>query len=244
MLTSALSVMLAWFLAFPQAPASPAPAFDLAGLIQRVSKNESRFREARDHYTYRQTFEFIEDGGGLYKAVTDVIFTPEGKRIEKPLKKPINTLKKLTLTDEDFRDLIEVQPFILDPDSAWNYEVKYVADQMLGNRLTHMLRARPKQTFEGQRLFDGTLWISADDLQIIQAEGRAVPDLIHNGKENLFPRFTTVRERIDGQNWFPVRTFADDVLQFRTGPIRVHFSIKYEQYKRFSAESKIQYDPK
>jgi hypothetical protein len=34
---------------------------------------------------------------------------------------------------------------------------------------------------------------------------------------------------------------ADDTLQFRTGPVRVHFVIKYENYKRFGADIKIEY---
>jgi len=38
-----------------------------------------------------------------------------------------------------------------------------------------------------------------------------------------------------------VLTVSDDVLQFTSGPVRVHFTVKYEQYKRFQAESRIQY---
>jgi hypothetical protein len=57
--------------------------------------------------------------------------------------------------------------------------------------------------------------------------------------ENLFPRFTTVRQRIDGQHWFPVATIGDDTLPFRTGPIHMKLSIRYSDYKRFSAESNI-----
>jgi hypothetical protein len=55
--------------------------------------------------------------------------------------------------------------------------------------------------------------------------------------ENLFPRFTTVRKPVDGKNWFPVYTLADDTLEFRTGPQRERLRIEYSDYHRFGAES-------
>lgn len=237
----ALFTLFACLLAFPFLCAQQPP--DLDALIRRVAENEKKFREARDHYTYRQTFQFVEEGGGSYIVVSDITFTPEGKRFEKGLKSPVETLKKIRLTAEDFRDLVEVQPFVLEPEDLWNYEVKYVAEQTIAGLPAHVLRIRPRQIFAGQRLFDGTIWVSKDGLHIIQAEGQAVPNIVRKGQENLFPHFTTVRESVDGRHWFPVMTYADDVLQFRSGPVRVRFTIKYEQYKRFTTDAKIIFDP-
>jgi hypothetical protein len=60
--------------------------------------------------------------------------------------------------------------------------------------------------------------------------------------ENLFPRFTTLREAIDGQHRFPVCTYADDTLPFRNGFQRVRMTIRYSGYKRFGAESAIKFE--
>ena len=228
----------------PASPPHPAPQtawFDLNAIVKRVAQNERSFRLARDHYTYRQTFEFIEEGGGTYFAVTDVTFTPEGKRIEVPVKKPVDTLRRIKLTEEDFRDLAEVQPFVLDPEDLWNYDIDYVAEQELAGARTVMLRVRPRQVFATQRLFDGTVWVSKDGMHVIQAEGKAVPEIRRKKEENLFPHFTTIRESVDGQHWFPVLTYADDTLPFRGGPVRVRFTIKYENYKRFETDVKIEF---
>ena len=86
----------------------------------------------------------------------------------------------------------------------------------------------------------GIFWIDKRDYSIIRSEGRAVPQLrsTHPGKDNLFPYFTTVREKI-GDFWFPALTFADDTLDFSSGPLRIKFTIRYREYKRFGAESKI-----
>ena len=51
----------------------------------------------------------------------------------------------------------------------------------------------------------------------MRLEGQAVPQIRTTKTENLFPRFTTIRKPIDGRHWFPVYTYADDTLEFRTG---------------------------
>jgi hypothetical protein len=70
-------------------------------------------------------------------------------------------------------------------------------------------------------------------------EGQAVPQIRTTKTENLFPRFTTVRRPLDGKHWFPVYTYADDTLHFRTGPQRERLRIAYSAYKRFGAESTL-----
>jgi hypothetical protein len=69
-------------------------------------------------------------------------------------------------------------------------------------------------------------------------EGQAVPQIHRTKEENLFPHFTTVRTKV-GDYWFPQLTAADDTLYFRTGPQRIKMTIRYSNYQRFGAESKI-----
>ncbi|HKS71767.1 MAG TPA: hypothetical protein VJQ82_01145, partial [Terriglobales bacterium] len=64
------------------------------------------------------------------------------------------------------------------------------------------------------------------------------------GQENLFPKFTTWRQQVDGKYWFPAYTKADDVLHFQgpAGDIRIVEIVKYEDYKRFGSNVKITYN--
>ena len=112
---------------------------------------------------------------------------------------------------------------------------------MVDGHECYVLQVRPRQVFPGQRLFEGILWIHKQDLAVVRSEGRAVPAIFKGSSENLFPRFTTIRARIGGRWWFPVYTFADDVLGFRTGPVRLRMTIRYSDYKRFTAESTIHF---
>ena len=70
------------------------------------------------------------------------------------------------------------------------------------------------------------------------------PDDLRKGHEDLSPPFTTYREQVDGKYWFPVYTKADDELHFKMEDVHIKEIVKYEDYKRFGANSKILYEGK
>lgn len=208
-------------------------------LARRVAARETATETERAHYTYRQTV-MLSDYSGEYREVRDIIFSPDGERTEAAIGKPSNTLRRLLLTDEDFRDIREVQPMLLTLDNLWLYESKYRGEEAIEGIDCWQVDIRPRQILQGQRLFDGTLWISQQDFSIIRSEGKAVPEIVRVKQENLFPRFTTTREKVAGF-WFPSQTLADDTLQFRAGPVRIRMRIEYSNYRRFQADSKIEF---
>jgi hypothetical protein len=212
-----------------------------------VARQESATQAARNQYTYRQTVVFAElDNRGAalgeYREVRDIIFSPEHERTEQLAGKPTNTLKRLIMTDEDFQDIRNIQPFVMTEDQLWNYENKFRGDEKMDGVDCWVLQVRPRQILQGQRLFDGLLWVDKKDYSIVRLEGQAVPQIHSMKSENLFPRFTTIREPIDGQHRFPVFTYADDTLPFRNGLQRVRMTIRYSEYKKFGAESVIKFE--
>jgi hypothetical protein len=66
-----------------------------------------------------------------------------------------------------------------------------------------------------------------------------VPELKTKKGENLFPRFTTYREQIDGKYWFPTYTMADDTLYFSGGPVHIKEILRYTDYKQFKSKVRI-----
>ena len=64
-------------------------------------------------------------------------------------------------------------------------------------------------------------------------------DIRHGNQENLFPRFETYRENIDGKYWFPAYTRADHVLRFRDHAVRIRMTVRYSEYKQFRSFVKI-----
>ena len=217
-----------------------------AGLIAKVAEQGSLFEAERAKYTYRQAFKVWEYGkrapAGSYSEVRDIIFTAAGERAEKFIEGPANNLKRLRLTPEDFQDLREINPFVLTEDTLWRYAVRYKGVEPLDGVECYVYRVSPRQILEGQRFFEGVIWVSVEHGQVIRVSGRPVPQLYRIEESNLFPGFTTFYEPIDGKFWFPVKTLADDVLPFPSGGLRVRHEIEYTNYKRFAAESTIAFE--
>lgn len=223
----------------PLVAADPPP--DLA---RRIAERELAAQQARAQYTYRQQVVIEEGGprGGQYRETRDIIFSPTGDRTEQLVRAPSNTLKRLILTPEDFADIRDIQPLLITPELLPRYIVRFKGDEDVDGRDCWVLELTPRQLFHGFRMFDGLIWAEKESLSIVRTYGRAVPELRTRTNENLFPRFTTLREPIDGGHWFPALTVADDLLDFRTGPIRMKLNIRYTQYKRFGAESTITFE--
>ncbi|HYO82216.1 MAG TPA: hypothetical protein VES20_12495 [Bryobacteraceae bacterium] len=231
-----------WALAAGLAVSAAEPPADLA---RRLALRESASEAERANYAYTQTVtmeEFGERGkvGGAYREVREIIFSPDGERSEKLVGSPQNNLRRLIMTPEDFSDLRDIQPLLLTTERLRLYDIQSKGEETLENTVCWVLQVRPRQILYGQRLFEGTFWVDQRDYSIIRSQGRAVPQMLSSrtGKENLFPWFTTVREKV-GEFWFPIYTHADDTLHFTSGPIRIRLAVRYRDYKRFSAESRI-----
>lgn len=216
-------------------------------LVRQVAAQGSLFEKELGNYTYRQTFQLFElDQKGLtrghYKETRDVLFTPAGERTEEFVWGPVNALLYMRLTDEDFRDLRDVQPFVLNEDNLWNYETTYKGIEPVDGEACYVYRLKPRQVLDGQRLLDGMMWVSREHLQVVRVAGQPVPQIYRESGDNLFPHFTTIYRPVDGKFWFPVKTVADDTLGFRSGLQKVRYMIDFENYKRFTADSSIQFE--
>ena len=95
-------------------PAYAADDVNAEDIIRKFAAKELEFQQARNNYTYRQSVKLEEvDGGGKWEEVDDIIFTPDGKRIEKVIYAPVVSLHHINLSPEDVQDLRNVQPFVL-----------------------------------------------------------------------------------------------------------------------------------
>jgi hypothetical protein len=222
------------------------PAIPVEQIIQKFGERELEFKKERDNYTYTQTFvvQVIDSDGqvaGEHRMTSDILFTPAGKRYEKVISAPPPTLERagMSLSQQDLDDVERVQPFVLTTDDLPKYDVKYLGREQLDELSTYVFDVAPKKLEKNQRYFQGRIWVDDKDLNIVKSDGKAVPDIIKKNNENIFPRFETFRENIEGHYWFPTYTRSDDVLHFSSGPIHMRMNIRYANYKRFGATIKI-----
>jgi len=223
-----------------------APTIPVDEIIQKFAAREAEFKTERENYTYTQTFiaQTLDDNGrvdGEYRMVTDIVFTPAGKRYEKDVYRPVPTLDRLQFTQEDFNDLENLYPFVLTTEDLPKYEVKYVDHVPLDELTTYVFDMAPKTTEKNQRYFKGRIWVDDKDFQIVKTFGQPVGYVKKkkNTDEALFPHFETFRENIEGKYWFPTYTRADEVLPFKDNPVHLRVTVRYENYKRFGVTVKI-----
>src|SRR6204780_623002 len=223
-------------------------------IITQFAAREKLFKEAREHYTYRQDIKVqTRDGDtitGEYHEVFDVLYDDKGHRLENVVFAPQSSLEQggLSLDQGDVQDFRNRLPFVLTTEEVPEYNILYIGQQQEDQLHCFVFDIAPKQIVGKKRYFQGRIWVDDQDFQIVKTYGQAVPEIKDSKKkgkqEPLFPKFTTWRQQIDNKYWFPTYTRADDTLHFNTGDIHIREIVKYEDYKRFGSKSKITFDGK
>ncbi len=226
-------------------PAGNQDQLDPQQIIQKFAAKEAQFREARNNYTYRQTVKMEEldmggnPTGGKWEEIDDIIFSPDGKRMEKVVYAPVISLQHIGLTPEDVADLRDVQPFVLTTSEVGDYNINYLGREKLDEIGCYTFSVKPKKMVKGKRYFEGEVWVDDRDFQIVKTYGKGVG--LVDAKTNQFPKFETYREQIDGRYWFPTYTHADDTLHFKDMDQRIRMKVLYQDYKRYEGKSTIKF---
>jgi hypothetical protein len=223
-------------------------------IIQKMGARESEFAAARLQYTFRQEVKFntISDDtnkpDGEYREVTDITFDKDGRRQEHVVFAPANTIERVTMTENDFKDIEKRLPFILTAPELPDYNFKYAGRQKIDEIDTYAFDVEPKRYEKGKRYFQGRVWVDQQDDEIVMVNGLNVPQDTRPGHADLSPPFTTYYEQIDGKYWFPTYTRAEGTLHFppqngaMAEDITVRSIIKYTDYKQFHTNVRIIYN--
>ena len=217
---------------------------DVEKIIRAFTAKETQFRQALTQYGFKRdaVIQTVGMGGqisGEYRRVSSFVMDDSGKRYEKILLFPMPTLTELQVTAADLEDLGGVQPFALEASKAHLYDFKYVGKERIDELDLHVFDVSPKVMPDPKktkdRFFQGRVWVDDQDLQIVKARGKGVPE----GKER-FPTFETYREQIGGLYWFPTFTFADDELVFENGhAVRMRMRVKYTDFEKLTGKVRV-----
>jgi hypothetical protein len=237
-------------------PLDPTPptTTTVAEIIQKMGRQESAFAAARNEYTFRQDVKFntlSDDTGrpdGEYHQVTNISFDDAGKREERVVFAPQNTIARVIMTENDFKDIEKRLPFILTTPELPDYDLTYLGKQHVDELDTYVFDCKPRQLLKNHRYFQGKVWVDQADNEIVLINGITVPQDTRPGHEDLSPPYTTYYEQIDGTYWFPVYTKSEGTLHFpaRHGAlsqdVHVRTIVRYTDYKRFHTNVTIHYN--
>src|SRR5437868_13268290 len=217
-------------------------------VIKRFAATEKEFKAALDLYAYRQTVKVQTVDGdtidGEYAQTFDVTFDDQGHKVKTVVYAPESSLQRISMTQEDVDDIENRLPFVLTSDEIPEYDILYAGQQQEDELHCYVFDIAPKRIEGKKRYFQGRVWVDDHDFQIVKTYGKTVPDIRTKKGENLFPKFTTWREQIDGKYWFPPYTRADDTLHFSMQEVHIREIVKYENYRRFGSNVKITYEGK
>ena len=230
-----------------------APSVPAQQIIDNFTAKESQFRAAMGNYTYERSVkvETIDDDGkvdGQYYEITDITFDPTGRRYEKVVFAPQNSLQRISMSPADFQDIEQRLPFVLTKEDVGQYDLTYVGKQKVDEVDTYVFEVKPKVIEKNKRYFQGKIWVDQKDLQIVVTNGKNVPDDTRKGHEDLSPPFTTYREQIDGKYWFPVYTRGEGILHFQGGSgylsqdVHIRETLKYTDYKQYHANVRVLFE--
>jgi hypothetical protein len=224
----------------PLNPAQPS-GITPAEIIQKFAAKEATFKAARDRYGYTlnvtvQTLNNYGQVDGEYQQVSQITLDDIGKRVEKTTFAPQNTLRSISLSQDDLDDIHERLPFALTPEELPQFSLSYSGRQHVDELDAYVFDVSPKNVKKEKKLFEGRIWVDDQDLMIVKTCGKPREDENANSRKknaivNLAPVFVTYREQFEGQFWFPTYSRADELLRFPKNFVHVREVVKYSNYK-------------
>ena len=226
----------------------------VAQIIEKMGKQESAFAAARNEYTFVQNVKFntiSEDTNqpdGEYHQITNISFNDAGRREEHVTFAPQNTIERVIMTENDFKDIEKRLPFILTAPELPDYDLSYLGKQHVDELDTYVFDVKPKQLVKNHRYFQGKVWVDQQDNEIVLINGITVPQDTRPGHEDLSPPYTTYYQQIDGKYWFPTYTKAEGTLHFAaqsgalSNDVHVRTIVRYTDYKRYHTNVIIHYN--
>jgi hypothetical protein len=233
---------------------TPPTDITVAQIIDKMGKQESSFAAARNEYTFVQDVKFntiSEDTNrpdGEYHQITNISFDDAGHREEHVTFAPQNTIERVIMTENDFKDIEKRLPFILTGPELPDYDLTYLGKQHVDELDTYVFDVKPKQLVKNHRYFQGKVWVDQEDNEIVLINGITVPQDTRPGHEDLSPPYTTYYQQVDGKYWFPTYTKAEGTLHFAaqrgalSNDVHVRTIVRYTNYKRFHTNVTIHYD--
>ena len=136
-------------------------------IIRKFAAKEAEFAQARSNYTYRQTVKMEEldpsgnPSGGKWEEIADIIFSPEGRRMERVVWAPVVNLRNIQLTPDDVADLRSVQPFVLTTNEIPDYDINYLGKEKVETKegLFNCIKFSPL-------LIEGTIFKGGEQMMV------------------------------------------------------------------------------
>jgi len=210
----------------PPRPARPEPpSMPPEEIIRRFAAKEDEMVRAIMGYSFQKSVRVEEIGAdnkpaGQLEIVTQQRISPDGKLLEKPLRRPPATLHYLDIQRGD-SDLLAPTPlFPLTTAQIPKYEISFGGKQPLDELSAYFFTVKPRALERAHAYFSGVVWVDETDLVIVKTIGKWVTETGDVTSSVLpFSVFETYRQQVGKSLWFPAYSRSDESIM--TGDVRV-----------------------
>jgi hypothetical protein len=221
----------------PLPPNKPAaPPIPPEEIIRRFAANEDEMNRAITGYTFQKSVHIEEIGPngkptGQLEIVTQEILTPDGKLLEKPVRRTPSTLLSVDIERGDPDLLVATPMFPLMTSQLSNYEITFDGKQPLDELNTYIFSVKPRALERMHPYFSGAVWVDDQDLVIVKSIGKWVTDLGDVTSPVLpFAIFETYRQQVGKNFWFPAYSRSDETTEVGGAKIPIRMIVRWTDF--------------
>jgi len=221
----------------PPPPVKPEPpSIPPVEIIRRVAVKEDEMVRAIMGYSFEKSIVVQEIGAnnkptGQLEIVTQEMFTPDGKMMEKPVRRPPSTLHYMDLERGDSDVDMATPMFPLTTAQLPKYEITFGGKQPLDELSAYFFTVKPRALERAHAYFSGVVWVDEEDFVIVKSIGKWVTELGDVTASGLpFAVFETYRQQVGKNLWFPAYSRSDEMFQAGDNHVPIRMVIRWSAF--------------
>ena len=221
----------------PPAPTKPeSPSLPPEEIIRRFAAKEDEMNRAITGYTFQKSVRVEEIGpdgkaAGQVEIVTQQILTPDGKLLEKPLRRTNSTLKSVDIERGDPSLFVATPMFPLMTSQLSKYEITFGGKQPLDELSAYFFTVKPRTVDRIHPYFSGVVWVDEQDLVIVKTIGKWVTETGDFTSPTLpFAVFETYRQQVGKNFWFPSYSRSDETIEVGGSSIPMRMTVRWTDF--------------
>lgn len=221
----------------PPAPTKPEPpSLPPEEIIRRFAAKEDEMNRAITGYTFQKSVRVEEIGpdgkaAGQVEIVTQQILTPDGKLLEKPLRRTSSTLKSVDIERGDPSLFVATPMFPLMTSQLSKYEITFGGKQPLDELSAYFFTVKPRTVDRIHPYFSGVVWVDEQDLVIVKTIGKWVTETGDFTSPTLpFAVFETYRQQVGKNFWFPSYSRSDETIEVGGSSIPMRMTVRWTDF--------------
>jgi hypothetical protein len=221
----------------PPAPTKPEPpSLPPEEIIRRFAAKEDEMNRAITGYIFQKSVRVEEIGPdgkatGQVEIVTQQILTPDGKLLEKPVRRTNSTLKSVDIERGDPSLFVATPMFPLMTSQLSKYEITFGGKQPLDELSAYFFTVKPRTVDRIHPYFSGVVWVDEQDLVIVKTIGKWVTETGDFTSPTLpFAVFETYRQQVGKSFWFPSYSRSDETIEVGGSSIPMRMTVRWTDF--------------